>query len=154
MKIKRKIQAFTLTEVLVVIIISTILIGLALSVLNLVQVNFHSIRKNYQNTTERQLLQQQLAIDMNRYHSIHLTEVGREILFKNPMDSVLYQYSGNKLIRQKDSIDLHIPAITFFYKGVNVEQGQIDAVKIQLDEGEAGFIFVSKLNDAKNAFNR
>lgn len=150
--IKQKIRAFTLTEVLVVLVISAIVVGMALSVLNLVQQNFFSIRGNFQNSTEQQLLKQRLALDFNRYHSINLNKDKNEILFKNPLDSVLYGYYNHSLTRQQDTVDLRISKITWYYKGEEIGEGKVDAAKFQIGEEDSTFIFVSKSNDAKNSF--
>lgn len=152
MAIKKKIEAFTLAEILVVIVISTIVVGLALSVLNLVQQNFYSISQNYRNTTENQHLKQQLAIDFNRFHSIHLNKATHEIIFKNPIDSVLYVVRDEILIRQADTIGLRLKEIAFYNEGRKVNEGKIDAIKLNTGNLETAYIFVSKFNDAKNAF--
>lgn len=152
MAIKKKIEAFTLAEILVVIVISTIVVGLALSVLNLVQQNFYSISQNYRNTTENQHLKQQLAIDFNRFHSIHLNKATHEIIFKNPIDSVLYVVRDEIVIRQADTIGLGLKEVAFYYEGRKVYEGKIDAIKLYTGNLETAYLFVSKLNDAKNVF--
>ncbi len=152
MGIKKKIEAFTLAEVLVVIVISTIVVGLALSVLNLVQQNFYSISQNYRNTTENQHLKQRLSIDFNRYHSIEFNKTAQEIIFKNPLDSVLYVVQDEMLIRQADTIGLRIKEVAFYYEGSQVNEGRIDAIKLHTGNLETAYLFVSKFNDAKNAF--
>lgn len=152
MDFKHKIKAFTLTEILVVLVISAIVVGMALSVLNLVQQNFLSIRKNFQNTTGQQLFQQRLIIDFNRYHSIYLNNDRNEIWMKNPLDSVLYLYQGHSFLRQQDTIDLKISKITWYYRGEEVGKGKVDAAKLYIGEKGSAFIFVSKHNDAKNSF--
>lgn len=152
MKIRKKIAAFTLTEVLVVIVVSAIVVGLALSVLNLVQQNFYSIRQNFQATTENQLLKQRLLIDFNRYHTISYNEGTGQVLFKNPVDSVLYKYSDFMLIRDLDTLGNKVKNLTFYYEGVEVKQGQIDAAKLSIGIKGQEIIFVSKVNAATNAF--
>lgn len=152
MEFKKKIAAFTLTEVLVVIVVSAIVVGLALSVLNLVQQNFYSIRKNFQATTDNQLLKQRLLIDFNRYHTISYNESTGLIMFKNPIDSVLYKYADFRLIRDLDTLGNNIKDLTFYYEGAEVKQGQIDASKLFLGADGSEIIFVSKVNAATNAF--
>lgn len=152
MEIKKKLAAFTLTEVLVVIVVSAIVVGLALSVLNLVQQNFYSIRQNFQATTDNQLLKQRLLIDFNRYHTISYNEVTGQVLFKNPVDSVLYKYSDFVLIRDWDTLGNKVKDLTFYYEGVQVKQGQIDAAKLSIGKNGEEIIFVSKVNAATNAF--
>lgn len=154
MVIKHKINAFTLTEVLVVIVVSAIVVGMALSVLNLVQQNFYRIRENFQNTTNHQLMQQRVAVDFNRYHSIRINSSGDGFIMKNSIDSMEYEFRENFLIRNMDTMPLTINQISFFHKGKEVESGKIDAVKLYTGNENSGYIFIAKYNDAKNSFER
>lgn len=154
MRNKHKINAFTLTEVLVVIVISALVVGMALSVLNLVQQNFYSIRENFQNTTDQQLLQQQVAVDFNRYHYIRVNSSGDGIIMKNPIDSIAYNFRENLMIRNLDTMPTKVPEVLFFYKGKKVLLGKIDAIKLSSGKENTGYIFISKYNDAKNSFEK
>lgn len=151
---KHKINAFTLTEVLVVIVVSAIVVGMALSVLNLVQQNFYSIRENFRNTTDLQLMQQRLAIDFNRYHSIRINTSGDGIIMKIPTDSIKYTFEEGYLIRNLDTLPFRVKQVSFLYRGKTVEEGQVDAVKLFSGKDNAEFIFINKYNDAKNSFER
>jgi len=67
LKSTNKIQAFTLSEIIVVLILTTIIVGLAFSVLTLVQKHMRSIQSNFYNTTELKKLETSLWLDFNRY---------------------------------------------------------------------------------------
>ena len=151
---KHKINAFTITEVLVVIVVSAIVVGMALSVLNLVQQNFYSIRENFRNTTNLQLMQQRIAVDFNRYHTTRINSSGDEFIMKNSIDSIKYEFREKFLIRNLDTMPLTINQISFFHKGKEVESGKIDAVKLYTGNENSGYIFIAKYNDAKNSFER
>lgn len=151
---KHKLNAFTLTEVLVVIVVSAIVVGMALSVLNLVQQNFYSIRENFRNTTDQQLMQQRLAVDFNRYHYIRINTSGDGIIMKNSIDSIKYEFRKNFLIRNLDTMHLVVNQISFFHKGKEVESGKFDALKLFTEKENTGYIFIAKYNDAKNSFER
>lgn len=153
MKTNTKVDAFTLTEILVVIVISAIVVGLALSVLNIVQQNLYNIRENYQTSTEIQQLKEQLAVDFNRYHNVELNNKLQEIQFKNPLDSLTYTFTSNRLIRKKDTISLHIEKPKFYFRGQEVERGKIDAIKLYIKGHEGTYIFVDKVNDARTYLN-
>lgn len=149
LKTNTKVDAFTLTEILVVIVISTIVVGLALSVLNIVQQNFYNIRENYQTSTEIQKLKQQLAVDFNRFNKVVLNEDLHGIQFKNPLDSLTYTFSGDLLLRKKDTIPLQFDNLNFYFKGEEVKNGKIDAVKLYIKGQEGTNVFVEKINDAR-----
>ncbi len=65
-----KVQGFTLQEMVITMIISTIVIGLAFSVLTMVQRHMWSIQKNFELNTEYNRLEQALWIDINTSTSI------------------------------------------------------------------------------------
>lgn len=145
----KRIKAFTLTELLVVIIISAIVVGLALSVLDLLQENYSRIRENYTVSTEITHIQQQLSLDFNRYHEITLDDKLKRIHLKNPIDSVVYTYSNGLLVRQEDSTFLPIEIVNSYFNGTEVFRGQIDALELYVGEGNQTQLFIYKTNDAK-----
>jgi competence protein ComGC len=149
LKNNTKVNAFTLSEILVVIVISTIVVGLALSVLNLVQQNYNNIRKNYQISTDVQLLKQQITVDFNRFHGAVLNNKLQEIHFKNALDSIYYIFSGELLIRKMDTLSIQIENPIFYFRGQVVENGKIDAMKLYIKGQPGTYIFVDKVNDAK-----
>lgn len=153
MKTNTKVDAFTLTEILVVIVISTIVVGLALSVLKIVQQNFYNIRENYQTSTEIEQLKQQLAVDFNRHHDVILDNQLQEVYFKNPLDSLTYTFTGNLLVIKKDTISLQIENPRFYFRGKEVERGKIDAIEIHIKGHDGTYVFVDKINDARTYLN-
>lgn len=153
MKKSAKIEAFTLTEVLVVLVISAIVVGLAFSVLDLVQKNFRTIRGNYAHSAEVQHLKQQMVIDFNRYHNILYDQVPQEIRMRNEVDSIKYQFSYPFLIRNLDTIPVAVENLVFFFQGNEISGGKFDAVKVILGRPSGNFIFISKKNAAKTFFD-
>lgn len=154
MKITKKIDAFTLAEILVVLVISAIIIGMAFTVLNLVQTNFRSIQNNFQNKTEIRQLEQQLTIDFNRFHIISYNKNSGELHFTNPIDSIVYRYQEDLLIREQDTFKTPIYGMLLFFDGSKVEDGEIDALKINYGNESRSYSFLSKRNSAKNYINR
>ncbi len=150
---KNKIPAFTLTEILVVLVISAIVVGLAFSVLDLVQNNLRAIKGNYAATTEVQHLKQQLKIDFNRYHDIEYNKGFQGLKLKNAIDSVHYTFLDRIVTRNEDTIPVSISGVEFFFFGNSISEGKVDAVKIILREPSNDFLFVSKINDAKVYFD-
>lgn len=149
---KNKIPAFTLHEILVVLVISAIVVGLAFSVLDLVQNNLRAIKNNYAAATEVQHLKQQLKIDFNRYHDIEYDERLQELSLKNAIDSVQYSFLDRIVIRNEDTIPVSISGVEFFFFGITISEGKADAVKIILGKPSNDFLFVSKINDSKVYF--
>ena len=67
---KTKTPSFTLLELLVVMIITAIVVGMAFSVLRLVQNQIHAIKSNFEKTSTLALFEQQLWQDFNDKNEI------------------------------------------------------------------------------------
>jgi type II secretory pathway component PulJ len=68
--LKNKVQSFTLSELLIVMVITAIIISMAFSVLRLVQKQIHTIRKNFDKTGNLALFEQKLCQDFNEFNQI------------------------------------------------------------------------------------
>jgi len=152
MKSKQKLSAFTLTEILVVLVISTIVVGFAFTLLDLVQRHLMAIRDNFEANTELRQLEQQITIDFNRYHNISYDEVLKELYLKTPIDSILYTQAEGKWIRNQDTLPVPLKSLDFFFEGEKITAGKLDAIKIHFDRPDRKFLFISKENSAKTFF--
>lgn len=148
MRFQKKIPAFTLTEMLVVLAITAIIAGLAFAIITLFTKNMQSIENNYSKGTKRSLFTDQLTVDFNRYHTIGYDPLGRELIFKNPLDSVTYLWEENWVLRGTDTL-LDLPTdLELYNSGEKVEAGNTDAIKIIFGEKEGDFIFIFQSKDA------
>ena len=108
MKSNKKIMAFTLSEMIVVLILTSIVIGLAFSVLNLVQKQMSAIQDNYNKSLELNKLETALWLDFNRYSDIRFNELDNELSAILNVSSILipcfipsypgWNYSENCLV--------------------------------------------------------
>ena len=145
-----KIPAFTLTEILVVLALSTIVIGLAFSVLNLFSKNLMLIQNNYHQSGNRQLVEQQLWVDFHSFTELNYDRFSRTLKLKTPLDSITYTFEETYLLREKDTLFQGTVHTQFFNEGTQQAAGLIDAVKLLLSiEQDTAQIFVYRLNDAK-----
>lgn len=150
MRFQKKISAFTLTEMLVVLAITAIIAGLAFAILTLFTKNMQRIENNYSNGTKRSLFTDQMSVDFNRYHTIAYDPLSKELTFKNPLDSVTYLWEENWVLREKDTV-LNLPTdLELYNSGEKVEAGNTDAIKIRFGEKEEDFIFIFQSRDAYN----
>jgi hypothetical protein len=146
---KTKVQAFTLNEMVIVMIISTIVIGLAFTVLSLVQRHMYSIQQNFSLNTEFNRLEQALWIDTNNYNTIDYNETEHELWFKTVIDSTVYQFKPDYVLKDKDTFNIIIEQQTYFFNGIAVNEGVIDAMRLELTKKfKDQSIFVFKHNDA------
>lgn len=150
---KIKIPAFTLSELILVMVITIIVIGLAYSVLSLVQSHMKGISYNFENATEINLMEQALTRDLNTYGQSKTNRSGH-IVYSNELDSVTYEFVGNSLIRELDTFGIVLDRIEFFMDNKEVRSGKFNAIKvfINLDKKKEE-IFIYKQNDAKTYIN-
>jgi prepilin-type N-terminal cleavage/methylation domain-containing protein len=149
MRLTRKIPAFTLTEMLVVMAITAIVAGLAFTILSLFGRNIQLIGSNYSHSTKLNLFEDQLAVDFNRFHSIVYDADLDELKLKTPIDSISYSFSDGLILRGLDTLLTVKTTKQLYLMGNEVERGFIDALKINLRESKPEkFIFLHKENDA------
>lgn len=148
MRIKKKVPAFTLTEMLVVMAITAIIAGLAFAIITLFTKNMQGIENNYSKGTMRSLFTDQLTVDFNRYHTIAYDPLSRELTFKNPLDSIIYIWEENWVLREKDTVLNLSTDIELYNEGEKETTGNTDAIKIKFGEKEEDFIFIFQSKDA------
>ncbi len=147
MKITTKIKAFTLSEMMVAIVITLLVVGMAFSVLRLVQKQMTGIAFNLNKATQLDLLEQSLWLDFNRYEFIRLAN--DELLFKNEIDSIKYEIMNNVVIKDIDTFSIKVNGFEKFLDGEKVNSGYIDAIKITASkESQNKTLFIYKNNDA------
>ena len=148
-----KVKSFTLSELLVVMIITIIVVGITFSVLNLVQKQIRIISKNFQKTTELSLFEQRLWQDFN-YHSTAVYS-GSKLTFISDIDTVTYSFNEEFAMRNKDTIPLRLTIEKAFYFGREIRSGYIDAVSVSGQEELPNYsIFASGEKDATHFMNQ
>jgi prepilin-type N-terminal cleavage/methylation domain-containing protein len=150
-----KIKSFTLPELLVVMIITAIVVGMAFSVLRLVQKQIHAIETNFNKTSSLALFEQRLWQDFNEMNSIQFDDKENSLFLESEIDTVLYSFQENYTLRNNDTIKLKLLINKFLFKGKEVQKGNIDGLlisaKAELPDYE---IFVSKKNDVTLFMNQ
>jgi type II secretory pathway pseudopilin PulG len=146
---KNKIKSFTLSELLIVMVITAIVVGMAFSVLRLVQKQIHTIQKNFDKTSALALFEQRLWQDFNELHSIQYEVNGNSLFMESEMDTVVYSFQEDYTLRNSDTLRLKLTLDKILFKGKEIQQGPTDAISIsgkaELPDYE---IFISKKNDA------
>ncbi|MCC9070902.1 prepilin-type N-terminal cleavage/methylation domain-containing protein [Flavobacterium sp. F-65] len=150
-----KIKSFTLAELLIVIIITAIVVGMAFSVLRLVQKQIHTIQTNFDKSSNLALFEQKLWQDFNELNTIQYNKEEKLLLMQSEMDTVIYSFNDTYSLRNKDTIKLKLVPNFLFLNGKETEYGDIDAIKIQANNELVDYeIFVSKKNDVTFFINQ
>ena len=147
--IKKKIRAFTLSEMLVVLIITVIVVGLAFSVLNLVQKQMSQIQDGFAGNGERNRLKHALWRDFGTYSRIYYQETSNQLICESPTEKITYEFQENLVVRALDSfrIGRHVPA--YYFLGKSQTSGEVDALEIKMFEKGNSPLFVYKTNTAE-----
>jgi hypothetical protein len=144
----RKIKSFTLAELLIVMIITAIVVGMAFSVLRLVQKQIHTIQSNFDKTSTLALFEQKLWQDFNEPHSITYNDQKQLLLMLSEIDTVTYSFQDNYTLRNNDTIPLKLSIQKIFFNGKEIKSGTVDALSISAVKTLPDYeIFVSKQND-------
>jgi len=146
----KKIPAFTISEMLVVLVLSSLLIGITLIVLNLVQSQLRTIEKVSENTSNIQLIERALWQDFNRY-TVEYDGRTNTLYCRSELDSVRYQLSKEYIVRQSDTVFVTTDKVQCYVDGVAVQTGTVDAVALSFIQStviKKRFIF--KRNDASH----
>ena len=150
----RKISGFTLSDVLVALAISGIILGIIFTAISLITQNIGNIKNNYIQTDILQLAEQQIILDINRFPVASYSEFENKLVFKSPLDSVTYFFKEDYILRNRDTLPLGIIKKTIFIKGETVKKGAMDALKLTCEKGtESVIIFVFKENDTYTLLN-
>ena len=150
-----KLRSFTLAELLVVMSISAIVVGISFTVLRLVQKQVHTIKVNFDRTSELMLFEQRLWQDFNRYPSVHFNAEKKTLWLQSETDTLTYAFFDEISLRDKDTIKLKLFPKQGFYKGQAVSDGNVDAISLSAEQEFPDYhIFISRKNDATLLMNQ
>ncbi|MCD8406214.1 PulJ/GspJ family protein [Tenacibaculum finnmarkense] len=153
MKLTKKIPAFTLSEMLVVLVVSTIVISLAFVTLTMVQKQVSVIKHNFHIRQESQFLERILWHDFNNY-TAKFQQQENKLLLYNSIDSVEYIFNDTFIFRNNDTLHLQIKNKQLFLDGNIVTQGVIDAISLETSVTfNNNKLFVYKTKDASHYLN-
>ena len=144
----RKLKSFTLAELLVVMIITAIVVGMAFTVLRIVQKQIHAIQTNFDKTSTLALFEQKLWQDFNETNAIIYDNQNQTLMMTSEIDTITYLFKEDFSMRNLDTIKLKINTQNAFFKGKEVTKGYIDAIRLSAETSLPDYeIFVSKKND-------
>lgn len=154
MRIRTSVKALTLNEMVIVLVISAIVMGMAFAVLRMVQQHMETITKNFEHQTQCRLLEQALWIDFSKCSNITYNSEDEVLTLKQHEDAVLYQFNDNYVLRNLDTIPIGVSEIELFFEAQSREDGLVDAIKLTMFKPlRQKALFVYKINDATTYIN-
>lgn len=149
-----KLASFTLQETLIVMIVSTIVVSLAFTVLTLIQRNMWAIQGNLNMNSELHRLEESLWIDANRSGVISFIETENRLIFKSEIDASFYHINKGFITKLTDTFNVQVYSKTFYFNGVESSGNEIDAIKFNFLENSGNRdLFIFKRSDAKQFMN-
>jgi len=149
----KKIKSFTITEMLVVMILTSVVISMAILVLNLVQKEVKGIQLNFKNNTALRTLEQALWNDFNRNEVLFDTKEN-QLICRSPLDTVCYKFKENYVLRNKDTLRVVIEQKKLFLD-MNESTKNIDAIELTLSkEFQNKELFIYKTKAASFYMNK
>jgi type II secretory pathway component PulJ len=149
----KKLKSFTLSEMLVVLVITAIVIGIGFSVLRLVQREVTTIEKNFEKRTQISLFNQRMVQDFDRFQDVISNE--QSIILSSENDTINYHFFNDYVLRNSDTIKLKINAVEFYLQGTKTSSGACDAVKLSLEKEIPGYyLFLNTSPDAAYYLNQ
>lgn len=154
MRLNKKLKAYTLSEMIIVLILTSIVIGLAFSVLELVQKHMSAIQVNYNRNLELNSIETTLWLDFYKYPNIVYDSNENELNFSTELDSISYKFIDELIIREQDTFPLFFQNKLFYFNGELTQGQNIDAIKFEASEKfKNQLLFVYKYNDANTFMN-
>ncbi len=148
MRNSQKIAAFTINEILIVLVITSIVVGISFAVLQLVTKQIKAIEKKYETSNAIVKLKYQLLVDFDK--SVNISGKDNELRLSIDGETALYEFSKQGVYKVDDTLQVAINRLQFYLKGEEVEEGTIDGVKIYSTAlKNDGYIFVSKKSSSK-----
>lgn len=147
-KATHKIKAFTLTEMMVVIVISAIVVGLAFTILSIIQKNMRNIEENYDHHAALKSLEVSLTIDFTKYPNAVWNPKANQLVLSSPIAKKAYTFTTDSIVNKLDTFMVNTKNFSFYFEGKKVNSGSIDAIKLTFNNTTAIHrIFVFKHND-------
>lgn len=148
----KKIKSFTITEMLVVMVLTTIVIAIAILVLNLVQNELIGIQVNLKNNTEVRALELALWNDFNK-NEVLVEPKDNRLICISPCDTVIYQFKENYVLRDTDTLKISFEKKDFFLD-MNTALTSVDAIELNLSkEFQNKKLFIYKTKGASYYMN-
>lgn len=151
---KNKLPAFTLSELLIVMVISSIVISMAFLVLSMVQKQVSVIQRNMRDQQKIQFLERLLWKDFNQYQ-IRFNNTTQTLECANLQDTIHYLFTNRAVIRENDTIMIALTNKKLFLDGQEVQKGFVDGIELQTTQSYSNRkLFVYKPKDASFYLNQ
>ncbi len=124
-----KLKAFTLYEMIVVMIISAIVMALAAAVFLLVSKQFNSFKDQTDRETRIRQLYSTITNETAEYNRIYINQQAKTVTFSNELKKSIIHFNNGFITYKGDTITKGIQIFGYF-KDKEVKNGYVDALKV------------------------
>lgn len=141
-----KLRAYTLSEILVVLVVASLVISMTVLVLELIQKQMYKVRFGFQETNEVLLFEKLLVNDFNQRQMIYDANENR-LFGVGATDTLQYRFFSNFILRNADTLWIAIHEKRLYLDNNQVFNGRVDAMDIALEQNK---VFVYKTKGASH----
>lgn len=147
------LKGYTLSEMVIVMLTTTIIISFCFGVLQYLNRTFHTYEATLNLLSQQERIEDLIFHDMDQFENILIKPPNR-IVFFNAIDTVHYQFNPNSLIREQDTLLHHSFKINFYNYGQPVVLGWVDAIEILYSKPRnRAFFFFQYTSSSKRLHN-
>lgn len=150
MKNAKKHPAFSIQESLVVLVITVIVVGLAFSVLSLINGQLLGMQTALNEGMQTDKAKELLWIRFNKADRVYYQN--NRLQFEGMTRIYQAQLSDSSVVIERDTLKLELDSLRLYFKGQEVQAGEIDALELFCNNGLRQ-IFVNKVNAATSYMN-
>ena len=124
-------------------VITSVVVGIAFSVLNLVQKQIKKGSEYFEDKTDLRLFEQQLSKDLNTTSlAIYAPKVSSLILKQDSID-INYTFEKEYTLRNNDTLEVQLQLKQLYFEGQEVNSGVCDALLLEAKKIPNYDIFIS-----------
>ncbi|MFA5297541.1 MAG: hypothetical protein WC389_04960 [Lutibacter sp.] len=134
-------------------ILTTIVISIAILVLNIIQTELIGIQQNFKKNTELRTLEQTLWFDFNK-NEILVDTKSNQLICISPLDTIIYKFTENYVLRNNDTLKLVIEEQKLFLD-MEPSLTNVDAIELKFsNEFQNKQLFIFKTKAASYYMNK
>ena len=124
------LASFSLSEILISMLIGIITIGFALYCLSYFQIYFEQFHRRIDQQNQMVRTEQLLWHDIHRFSMPNLNPQDSSFTLSSPLNQVHYEFKQNQLLRNDLLLLSKFEQLAFYYEGKLVHQGRFDAIAL------------------------
>lgn len=118
---------------LIVLVLTSVVVGIAYSVLILTSKHINKIESRFEESNELRMLKLRLTRDFDKAKSIIWSDKNYSLLLVNENQSNAYLFTNKYVLINTDTTYLPTYTIDAFESGIKKNSGEIDAISISVD---------------------